>query len=128
MKNYIALLRKEFGFSQQDLAYIIGCSRNTITSIETGASVPSLVLAFKIASAFGVDIYDVFNFRDTLDTLKSDVTKELKSCYFDCLNYCNKDMDVPFINIECPKQDCPNYHNIELLRTARKNMKSFLVH
>ncbi|ELK21304.1 hypothetical protein AF6_2069 [Anoxybacillus flavithermus TNO-09.006] len=49
--------------TQKDLAEKVGVSRQTIISIEKGNYTPSLVLAFEIANAFGVDINDVFQFK-----------------------------------------------------------------
>lgn len=46
--------------TQQELAEKAGVSRQTIISIEAGKYSPSLELAFKIATAFGVPIGEVF--------------------------------------------------------------------
>lgn len=60
MKNRIHVLRAERGWSQAQLAEIVGVSRNSINSIENGKFDPSLPLAFSIADAFGLRIEDVF--------------------------------------------------------------------
>jgi putative transcriptional regulator len=54
------VLRAEKGWSQAELAQIVGVSRNSINSVENGKFDPSLPLAFAIADAFGVRIEDVF--------------------------------------------------------------------
>ena len=64
MKNRIKELRKENKLSQNDLADIVGTTRQTITSIEVGKYTASLPLAYKIARNFGLEIEEVFDFRD----------------------------------------------------------------
>lgn len=60
MKNRIRVLRAEKGWSQAELAEIVGVSRNSINAVETGKFDPSLPLAFDIAHAFGLKVEDVF--------------------------------------------------------------------
>ena len=62
MKTIIKELRKERKMSQEELA--IGTTRQTITSIEVEKYTASLVLAYKIAHFFGLQIEDVFDFSD----------------------------------------------------------------
>lgn len=64
MKTRIFELRKEKKLSQADLAEIVGVTRQTITSIETGKYIASLPLAYKIAKHFGLKIEDVFIFEE----------------------------------------------------------------
>ena len=64
MKTKIAELRKEKKLSQADLAEIVGVTRQTITSIETGKYIASLPLAYKIAKYFGLKIEDVFHLEE----------------------------------------------------------------
>lgn len=64
MKTRIVELRKEKKLSQADLAEIVGVTRQTITSIETGKYIASLPLAYKIAKHFGLKIEDVFIFEE----------------------------------------------------------------
>ncbi|APE11450.1 MULTISPECIES: helix-turn-helix transcriptional regulator [Rhodococcus] len=60
MRNSLAALRAESGWSQQRLADELGVSRQTIISIEKGRFDPSLPLAFRIARLFGRRIEDIF--------------------------------------------------------------------
>lgn len=64
MKTRIVELRKEKKLSQAELADIVGVTRQTITSIETGKYTASLPLAYKIAKYFGLKIEDVFEFEE----------------------------------------------------------------
>jgi putative transcriptional regulator len=48
--------------TQQALAERIGVTRQTIIALEAGKYVPSLLLAFRLAAAFGVRVEDVFQY------------------------------------------------------------------
>jgi len=60
MKNTIKVERALKSITQEDLAKIIGVSRQTINAMEAGKYVPSTVLALKIAKHFGKKIEDIF--------------------------------------------------------------------
>ncbi len=60
MKNRLRELREWKGLTQEELAKLLGVTRQTIISIEKGKYDPSLRLAFRIAKFFGVKIEDVF--------------------------------------------------------------------
>ena len=60
MKNRLKVLRAERNWSQAKLAELLGVSRQTINSIETGKYDPSLPLAFKIATLYGLLIEEIF--------------------------------------------------------------------
>jgi putative transcriptional regulator len=60
MENVIRERRKQNGWSQQELAELVGVSRQTIISIEKGQYDPSLPLAFELAAVFGSRIEDLF--------------------------------------------------------------------
>ncbi len=64
MKNRIEERRKTQGMTQQQLAALLGVSRQTIISLESGKYNPSILLAHKIAQAFGVHIEDIFLFEE----------------------------------------------------------------
>ena len=64
MKNKIKVFRAMHDLTQEDLAQIIGVTRQTILAIEKGKYVPSLDLAFRIARHFGVPIEEVFIYED----------------------------------------------------------------
>jgi putative transcriptional regulator len=64
IKNCIRRLRFERGEMTQDqLAKMTGVTRHTIMALEAGKYLPSLLLAFRIAQAFGVRLEDVFEIR-----------------------------------------------------------------
>lgn len=62
MNNRVSELRKEKGITQADFAKMLGVSRMTVSSIETGRFDPSIMLAYKIAKVFDLTIEDVFIF------------------------------------------------------------------
>ena len=64
MQNRIEAIRKERGIRQEELAKLLGVSRQTISSLETGRYNPSIFLAYKIARFFGMTIEEVFLFDE----------------------------------------------------------------
>lgn len=64
MKNKIEEIRKEKGIRQEDFAKMMGVSRQTISSLETGRYNPSIFLAYKIARYFDMAIEEVFIFDE----------------------------------------------------------------
>lgn len=61
MKNQIMELRASLNLSQYELSQKVGVSRTSISKIETGKSIPSVTVAYKIADVLGVCIYQVFD-------------------------------------------------------------------
>ena len=61
MRNTVRGLRTQRGLSQGDLAAVMGVSRQTINSIETGRYLPSLPLAIALARYFGAAVEEVFH-------------------------------------------------------------------
>lgn len=64
MKTRIPELRKQKKISQEELANAVGVTRQTITSLECGKYVASLVLAYKIAKYFDLAIEEIFDFSE----------------------------------------------------------------
>ena len=64
MKNRIEQIRKERGIRQDEFAKLMGVSRQTISSLETGRYNPSIYLAYKIARYFDMTIEEVFIFDE----------------------------------------------------------------
>ena len=62
LKNYLKEIRKEKNISQQELADMVGVSRNTISSIETGQYQPTAKLAYVICIALDKTFEEVFYF------------------------------------------------------------------
>ena len=66
LRNNIRRLRFERSMTQEELALRTGVSRQTIMSIERGDTNPSVLLAFKIASALDTPIVEVFSMEGSL--------------------------------------------------------------
>ena len=63
LKNNLKESRKEKNLSQQQLADMVGVSRNTISSIEIGQFTPSAKLALIICIALEKKFEDMFYFE-----------------------------------------------------------------
>ncbi|MBC7767462.1 MAG: helix-turn-helix transcriptional regulator [Phycisphaerales bacterium] len=66
MRNRLKVLRAERNWSQADLAEKLDVSRQSVNAIETGKYDPSLPLAFKIATLFGLPIEQIFSAHDVV--------------------------------------------------------------
>jgi putative transcriptional regulator len=64
LKNNLTALRQEQSLSQEELASILGVSRQTINSIETGKFDPSLKLVIKITRFFKAELESIFIFEE----------------------------------------------------------------
>ena len=58
--NRLRVARAEANLSQSDLAAMVGVTRQTICSIETGQYCPSTLLAFLLARALGKPVDHLF--------------------------------------------------------------------
>jgi len=65
MKNNIRVERALRNITQASLAEMIGVSRQTINTIESGRYVPSTVLALKISRIFEKPVNELFELEDT---------------------------------------------------------------
>ena len=60
MKNNLKVQRAIKDLTQEDLAKLLGVSRQTINSIEKNRYVPSTVLALKLSKVFKISVNDIF--------------------------------------------------------------------
>jgi putative transcriptional regulator len=60
MKNRVKVFRAMHDLTQEQLADILGVTRQTILAIEKGKYDPSLELAFRMARHFQVPIEEIF--------------------------------------------------------------------
>lgn len=63
LKNNLKALRTEKGMSQTQLAEMVGVSRNTISSIETGQFCPTAKLALILCIALDKKFEELFYFE-----------------------------------------------------------------
>lgn len=64
MKNTIRVERAKKKMSQDDLAQLIGVTRQAVYSIENNKYIPSTVLALKMAAIFGCSVHDLFELEE----------------------------------------------------------------
>jgi putative transcriptional regulator len=64
MKNSIKVERAIKNITQEELAKIIGVSRQAINSIELGKYVPSTILALKLSRYFEKSVNKIFKLED----------------------------------------------------------------
>lgn len=62
LKNHLKEARKEHRLSQTQLAELVGVSRNTISSIETGQFNPTAKLALVLCIALDIKFEELFYF------------------------------------------------------------------
>ena len=60
LKNRLKVARAERDLSQEQLANLVGVTRQTISSIETGLYVPSALLAFQLAHKLAKPVEQLF--------------------------------------------------------------------
>jgi len=60
IKNSVRECRKQLNLTQENLAELLGISRQTINAIENKKYNPSLELALKIGKVFNKPIEDIF--------------------------------------------------------------------
>lgn len=63
LKNRLKVARAEKGLSQTQLAELVGVSRNTISSIETGQFTPTAKLALILCIALDKKFEELFYFE-----------------------------------------------------------------
>ncbi len=64
MKNTLKVQRAIKDLTQEDLAKLLGVSRQTINSIEKNRYVPSTVLALKLSKVFEIPVNAIFELQD----------------------------------------------------------------
>ena len=60
MKNNVKAIRGIKGLTQEELAQLLGVSRQTVISIESSRYVPSTVLSLKISKFLGKNVEELF--------------------------------------------------------------------
>jgi len=64
MRNRLEEFRTRNGWTQQELADRVEVSRQTIISLENGRYNPSIILAFKLARLFRLQIEELFLYSE----------------------------------------------------------------
>lgn len=64
LENRLKEYRARNNLNQSDLGKLVGASRQTISLIERGDYSPSVILALKIARAFGTTVEELFLYEE----------------------------------------------------------------
>ncbi|MCC3863141.1 helix-turn-helix transcriptional regulator [Terrisporobacter petrolearius] len=64
MKNRLEEIRRQYKVTQEELANALEVSRQTVGSLERGRYNPSIILAFKIARYFSMQIEEIFIYEE----------------------------------------------------------------
>ncbi|WP_297722371.1 helix-turn-helix transcriptional regulator [Intestinimonas sp.] len=64
MKNCIKALRKARGLRQEDVAMLLGVSRQTIIAMENDKYDPSLALAMRLARLLETPVEEIFQLEE----------------------------------------------------------------
>jgi len=67
MQNRVQELRTEMELSQAKLGDMVGVSRQTINSLESGRYNPSITLAFRLSNVFQKKIEEIFIYTEEED-------------------------------------------------------------
>ena len=62
--NHIKEYRLQYELTQEDLAYAVGVSRQSINAIERGRYIPSLPLALRFARLFATSTDELFQLQE----------------------------------------------------------------
>lgn len=79
---YIRQLRRERGWSQDDLSSYANIAKPYISTLERGLSKPGIDTLLKLATAFGLEVSDLFRFQFsqyTTPELKCTIRKLLEN-------------------------------------------------
>ncbi len=68
MHNRIRVLREAVGMTQEELAKAAGISRPFLSTVETGAAMPTVTKAANIAAALNTTIDALFSYTDSSET------------------------------------------------------------
>ena len=70
MKNKVKIYRKGHGLTQEQLAKIIGVTRQTIHAIEKNRFNTGVEIVFKLAQFFHTSAEELFIIEENIDSLK----------------------------------------------------------
>lgn len=65
MKNSVRTERKKRKITQEQLAHMVGVSRQSINAIERGKYTPSTILSLKISEIFNTTVNKLFDLEST---------------------------------------------------------------
>jgi len=60
VSNNVSKLRQNKNVTQEEFAAAVGVSRQTVSALEKGNYIPSVLLSIKIADFFGLSVKEIF--------------------------------------------------------------------
>ena len=87
--QFLKLLRKEKGITQEQFAEIIGVSGRTVSRWETGANMPDLDILIEISDYYEVDLREILNGERKSDNMD----KEIKETVLQAVDYTNAETE-----------------------------------
>jgi molybdate-binding protein/DNA-binding XRE family transcriptional regulator len=76
LKNCVGRRRSGSGLRQQELAERVGISRQSLSTLEAGSSVPSAALALRLARVLGCKVEDLFWTDDVSTRIEAELAQE----------------------------------------------------
>ena len=106
--NKIKQLRKQWGYTQEQLSEKIGIDNKHLSRIETGRSLPTLKIANELTKLFNFNFYDLINnptntkieipdnyYTQSLNILNSANSEQERKCYLEALKHTQKCLKMP---------------------------------
>jgi putative transcriptional regulator len=74
LQSTLKVHRARLDLTQEKLAELVGVTRKTINTVETGRFIPSTVLALKLARALGATVEELFHLVESRRDIPSENT------------------------------------------------------
>ena len=85
--KFLQLLRKENGFTQEELAEKLNVSRRTVSRWETGSNMPDLDILMELSDLYEVDLRDILSGERKSERMN----EELKETVLQVADYSNEE-------------------------------------
>jgi putative molybdopterin biosynthesis protein len=79
LRASIKRFRVQRGLTQQELARLVGLSRQSLNHIENGSTVPSAVVALQLARSLGCRVEDLFELGDVEGGLRATLAMPMRA-------------------------------------------------
>ena len=79
LKTVIKRFRVQRGLTQQELARLVGLSRQSLNLIENGSTVPSTLIALELARALGCRVEELFELGDAREGLSATLAQPMRA-------------------------------------------------
>ena len=86
--EFLKILRKEKGLTQEQLAEILLVSGRTISRWETGTNMPDLSILIQMAEFYAVDVKEILDGERKSENMDKELKETLSSSLHQTLYYC----------------------------------------